>query len=47
MIMYFNGWQDKFKLEVPMIQLTTLDENKDAKETTVNSDGDGNQSENI
>ena len=46
-IMYFNGWQDKFKLEVPMIQLTTLDENKDAKETTVNSDGDGNQSENI
>lgn len=46
MIMYFNKWQDKFKLDVPMIQLTTLDENKDAKETTVNTEENGNQSEN-
>lgn len=45
-ISYFNGWQDKFTLDVPMIQLTTLDENKDAKETTVNTEENGNQSQN-
>ena len=45
-ISYFNSWQDRFTLDVPMIQLTTLDENKDAKETTVNADNNGNQSEN-
>ena len=41
-IMHFNGWDKKFSIDVPMIQLTTLDENKDAKETTVNTPEDGN-----
>ena len=41
-INYFNGWSDKFTLDVPMIQLTTLDENMDAKETTLNTPEDGN-----
>ena len=39
-INYYNGWSDRFALDVPMIQLTTLDENKDAKETKVDTDGD-------
>lgn len=30
----FNGWEE-MKVEVPFIQLTTLDENKDAKKVTV------------
>lgn len=41
-IAHFNGWSEKYTLDVPMIQLTTLDENKDAKETTVNTPEDGN-----
>ena len=46
-IMYYNNWADKFAIDVPMIQLTTIDENKDAKETTVNTpDDDNNQSKN-
>lgn len=46
-IMYYNKWADKFAIDVPMIQLTTIDENKDAKETTVNTpDNDNNQSKN-
>ena len=45
-ISYFNKWQDRFTLDVPMIQLTTLDENKDAKETTLNGDGNGNDQNN-
>ena len=46
-IMHFNGWDEKFSIDVPMIQLTTLDENKDAKEVTQKPDDDGNNSENI
>ena len=42
-ISHFNKWEEKYTLDVPMIQLTTLDENKDAKETTVNTEEDGNQ----
>jgi hypothetical protein len=30
---------------VPMLMLTTLDENKDAKEVTNNNDGNGNNQE--
>jgi len=41
-IAHFNGWSEKYTLDVPMIQLTTVDENKDAKETTVNTPEDGN-----
>ncbi len=41
-ISHFNSWSEKFTLDVPMIQLTTLDENKDAKETTLNTENNGN-----
>lgn len=33
----FNGWEDKVYPDVPMILLTTLDKNTDAKQTTINS----------
>ncbi len=33
----FNGWDD-VKVEVPFIQLTTLDENKDAKKVTMDAE---------
>ena len=43
-INYYNGWADRFALDVPMIQLTTLDENKDAEEKKVDTnDGDSSQ----
>lgn len=45
-IMHFNGWDEQFAIDVPMIQLTTLDENKDAKEVTQKPEDDGNNSEN-
>ncbi|MBR2290788.1 MAG: hypothetical protein IJ868_00540 [Prevotella sp.] len=43
-INYYNGWEDRFALDVPMIQLTTIDENKDAKETKVDADGNNDNS---
>ena len=36
-IIYFNGWQEKVYPDVPMILLTTLDKNTDAKEVTTNN----------
>ena len=30
-ILHYNGWDELYTVDVPMIQLTTLDENKDAK----------------
>ena len=30
-IMHYNGWSDKYTVQVPIIQLTTLDKNKDAE----------------
>ena len=45
-IMHYNGWDERFAIDVPMIQLTTLDENKDAKEVTQKPEDDGNNSEN-
>ena len=45
-IMHYNGWDEKFALDVPMIQLTTLDENKDAKETTQKPDDNGDNNQN-
>ncbi|MCR4602443.1 MAG: hypothetical protein K5683_02770 [Prevotella sp.] len=48
-VMHFNRWSDKFAIDVPMIQLTTLDENKDAKEVKVDdnkSDDNGNNQSN-
>lgn len=40
LILHFNGWDDKITVNVPMLQLTTLDENKDAKKININNDGD-------
>lgn len=51
-ILHYNGWADKCTVDVPMIMLTTLDENKDAKKVSgnannnnSNNDGDNNQQE--
>ena len=37
-ILHYNGWNKKATIDVPMIQLTTLDENKDAKKVSVSQD---------
>ena len=42
LIMHYNGWADRFAIDVPMIQLTTLDKNMDATETTQKKEDDGN-----
>lgn len=39
-LLWFNGWSDRIDVDVPMIVLTTLDENKEKK--TVKPDEDGN-----
>lgn len=43
-VIHFNGWQEKVYPDVPMIILTTLDQNTDAKQVTTNNgqkdDGD-------
>lgn len=43
-LLHYNGWSEKCTVDVPMLMLTTLDENKDAKKVTTNSntDSDGN-----
>lgn len=38
-LIWFNGWQDNVDVDVPMIVLTTLDENKEKK--TVKPNGNG------
>ena len=45
LILHYNGWSDKVTVDVPMIQLTTLDENKDAKKVT-NSNSNSNDDNN-
>ena len=30
-ILHYNGWSEKYTVDVPMIQLTTHDENKDSE----------------
>jgi hypothetical protein len=45
-IIYFNEWVDKVVPVVPMIMLTTLDQNKDAKQVNLNNNGDGNTDSN-
>lgn len=37
-ILHYNGWNKKATIDVPMIQLTTLDENKDAKKVSISQD---------
>jgi hypothetical protein len=41
-ILHYNGWSDNVTVDVPMLMLTTLDENKDAEKVTTNSNDDGN-----
>ncbi len=45
-VIYFNEWEDKVYPDVPMIMLTTLDENTDAKETTTNNGSNENTGSN-
>ena len=40
-VLHYNGWSERVTVDVPMLMLTTLDENKDAKEVTNNNDGNG------
>ena len=41
-ILHYNGWSDNVTVDVPMLMLTTLDENKDAEKVTNNNEGNGN-----
>lgn len=41
-IIFYNEWEEKVYPDVPMIMLTTLDKNTDAKEVTTNNGGDNN-----
>lgn len=41
-IIYYNEWDSKVYPDVPMILLTTLDKNTDAKEVTTNNEGNNN-----
>ena len=47
-VIWFNGWEEKVVPVVPMIMLTTLDKNTDAKETNMsnNTEQNGNTNEN-
>ena len=46
-IIYFNEWHEKVFPDVPIILLTTLDKNTDAKEVSTNNEGNnGNSSSN-
>lgn len=48
-ILHYNGWADRCTVDVPMLMLTTLDENRDAKKVSGNSnsgnDGNNNNQE--
>lgn len=41
-VIWFNGWEEKVVPVVPMILLTTLDKNTDAKETNMSNNTDQN-----
>lgn len=41
-ILHYNGWSERCTVDVPMLMLTTLDENKDAKKVSGNSNSDDN-----
>ena len=44
-VLHYNGWSNKVTVDVPMLMLTTLDENKDAEKVTTNSNDNGNNEE--
>jgi hypothetical protein len=41
-ILHFNGWADKYTVDVPMIELTTLDKNTSAQTVNINNGGSNN-----
>lgn len=45
LIIYYNDWFDTVYPDVPMIMLTTLDKNTDAKQVSTNNGGNGNEPE--
>ena len=45
LIIYYNDWFDMVYPDVPMIMLTTLDKNTDAKQVSINNGGNGNEPE--
>ena len=40
-MMHFNGWDEKFDINVPMIEMTTMDKNKEFDEK-IDDNGTGN-----
>ncbi len=42
-VIYFNGWEEKVEPVVPIILLTTLDKNTDAKETNMNNNSNADE----
>ena len=42
LVIYYNGWDDKVYPDMPMILLTTLDQNTDAKQVSTNNGGQNN-----
>ena len=45
-VLYFNEWQKEIDVDVPMIVLTTLDENKEKKTVKPNPDGNNESGNN-
>ena len=44
-VLWYNGWQKTIGVDVPMIVLTTLDENKEKKEVTTDKNGGNDDSD--
>jgi len=41
-VLHYNGWSERVTVDVPMLMLTTLDENKDAKKVTADNNDNNN-----
>jgi len=41
-VLHYNSWSDRVTVDVPMLMLTTLDENKDAKKVTTDNNDNNN-----
>lgn len=44
-ILHYNGWADRATIDIPMIQLTTLDEHRDSKKVSNSNSDNGNGTE--
>lgn len=42
-MMHFNGWDEKYDIDVPMIEMTTLDKNKEFDIKGNNNEPDNNK----